>query len=177
MPSYNTGLINQKMRVTGAGLYAVSGLQLPGAGFIDFSYYDASPEYIEFNVPENILLGKANFYFITGNSISSEMYISGVDFYPIPRLDAVIPQTQEVGEFVAVSGKSLSGVQYVSFNNITGTNVSYQSDSGVLLVKVPSGYTTGPIRVSGYHNTGIVSVSSSFDFYGRILICHTREIY
>lgn len=170
MPSYNTGLINQRMRVTGAGLYAVSGLQVPGAGFIDFSYYDANPEYIEFNVPENIVFGDVNFYFITGTTISSPMYVSGVSFFPIPRLDAVIPQTQEVGEFVAVSGKSLSGVQYVSFNNITGTNVSYQSDSGVLLVKVPSGYTTGPIRVSGYYNTGIVSVSSSFDFYGRILI-------
>ena len=170
MPSYNTGLINQKMRVTGAGLYAVSGLQLPGAGFIDFSYYDASPEYIEFNVPENIVLGKANFYFITGRELSSPMYVSGVDFYPIPRLDAVIPQTQEVGEFVAVSGKSLSGVQYVSFNNITGTNVSYQADSGVLLVKVPSGYTTGPIRISGYNNTGMLSVSSDFNFFGRILI-------
>ena len=47
MPSYNTGLINQRMRVTGAGLYAVSGLQVPGAGFIDFSYYDSTPEYIE----------------------------------------------------------------------------------------------------------------------------------
>jgi hypothetical protein len=170
MPSYNTGLINQKMRVTGAGLYAVSGLQLPGAGFIDFSYYDASPEYIEFNVPENIAFGQAKFYFITGTSVSSPMYVSGVDFFPIPRLDAIIPQTQEVGQFVAVSGKSLSGVQYVSFNNITGTNISYQPDSGVLLVKVPSGYTTGPIRVSGYNNTGIVSAASDFNFYGRIYI-------
>jgi len=52
MPTYNTGNINQKMRVTGAGLYALSGLQVPNAGFIDFSYYDASPEYIEFTVPE-----------------------------------------------------------------------------------------------------------------------------
>ena len=170
MPSYNTGLINQKMRVTGAGLYAVSGLQLPGAGFIDFSYYDASPEYIEFNVPESVVFGQANFYFITGDTVSSPMYISGVDFFPIPRLDAVIPQTQEVNQFVSISGKSLSGVQYVSFNNITGTNISYQSDSGVLLVKVPSGYTTGPIRVSGYDNTGIVSVASDFNFYGRISI-------
>jgi len=170
MPSYNTGLINQRMRVTGAGLYAVSGLQVPGAGFIDFSYYDATPEYIEFNVPENILFGQVNFYFITGNTLSSPMFVSGVDFYPIPRLDAVIPQTQEVGEFVAISGKSLSGVQYVAFNNITGTNISYQPDSGVLLVKVPSGYTTGPIRVSGYNNTGIVSTISDFNFFGRIFI-------
>ena len=164
MPSYNTGLINQRMRVTGAGLYAVSGLQVPGAGFIDFSYYDASPEYIEFNVPENIILGQANFYFITGATLSAPMYVSGVDFFPIPRLDAVIPSIQEVGEFVAISGKSLSGVQYVAFNNITGTNISYQPDSGVLLVKIPSGYTTGPITISGYNNTGIVRVSSSFDF-------------
>jgi len=170
MPSYNTGLINQRMRVTGAGLYAVSGLQVPGAGFIDFSYYDATPEYIEFNIPENILFGQVNFHFITGNTLSSPMFVSGVDFYPIPRLDAVIPQTQEVGEFVAISGKSLSGVQYVAFNNITGTNISYQPDSGVLLVKVPSGYTTGPIRVSGYNNTGIVSTTSDFSFYGRIFI-------
>ena len=95
MPTYNTGLINQRMRVTGAGLYAVSGLQLPGAGFIDFSYYDASPEYIEFNVPENVLLGKANFYFITGTTLSSPIYVSGIEFFPIPRLDAVVPQTQQ----------------------------------------------------------------------------------
>jgi len=170
MPTYNTGLINQRMRVTGAGLYAVSGLQLPGAGFIDFSYYDASPEYIEFNVPENVLLGKANFYFITGTTLSSPMYVSGIEFFPIPRLDAVVPQTQDVGQFVAISGKSLSGIQYVSFNNITGTNISYQPSSGVLLVKVPSGYTTGPIRVSGYNDTGIASVSSDFNFYGSIYI-------
>jgi hypothetical protein len=170
MPTYNTGLINQRMRVTGAGLYAVSGLQLPGAGFIDFSYYDATPEYIEFNVPENILLGKANFYFITGTTLSSPMYVSGIEFFPIPRLDSVIPQTQDVGQFVAISGKSLSGIQYVSFNNITGTNISYQPSSGVLLVKVPSGYTTGPIRVSGYNDTGIASVSSDFNFYGSIYI-------
>jgi len=170
MPSYNTGLINQRMRVTGAGLYAVSGLQLPGAGFIDFSYYDSTPEYIEFNVPESVLLGKANFYFITGTTLSSPMYVTGIDFYPIPRLDAVIPQTQEVGQFVAISGKSLSGVQYVAFNNLTGTDISYQPTSGVLLVKVPSGYTTGPIKISGYNNTGIASVSSDFNFYGRISI-------
>jgi hypothetical protein len=170
MPIYNTGLINQRMRVTGAGLYAVSGLQLPGAGFVDFSYYDATPEYMEFNVPENISLGKANFYFITGTALSSPMYVSGIEFFPIPRLDAVIPQIQDVGQFVAISGKSLSGVQYVSFNNITGTNVSYQPASGVLLVKVPSGYTTGPIRISGYNDTGIVSVVSDFNFYGTIYI-------
>lgn len=170
MPSYNTGLINQRMRVTGAGLYAVSGLQVPGAGFIDFSYYEADPEYIEFDIPENIVFGEVNFHFITGNSISSPMYVSGVPFFPIPRLDAVIPQTQEVGEFVSISGKSLSGIQYISFNNIIGTDISYQSDSGVLLVKVPSGYTTGPIKVSGYNNTGIVSATSDFNFYGRILI-------
>ena len=170
MPSYNTGLINQRMRVTGAGLYAVSGLQVPGAGFIDFSYYDSTPEYIEFNVPEDILFGKVNFYFITGLTLSSPMYVSGIDFFPIPRLDAVIPQTQEVGQFVAISGKSLSGVQYVDFNNLTGTNISYEPTSGVLLVKVPSGYTTGPIRISGYNNTGITSVSSDFNFYGRISI-------
>ncbi len=170
MPSYNTGSINQRMRVTGAGLYAVSGLQLPGAGFVDFSYYEADPEYIEFNVPENIVFGEARFHFITGDTISSPMYVSGVPFFPIPRLDAVIPQTQEVGEFVSISGKSLSGIQYVSFNNITGTNISYQPDSGVLLVKVPSGYTTGPIRVSGYNNTGIVPAVSDFNFYGRIFI-------
>jgi hypothetical protein len=170
MPTYNTGLINQRMRVTGAGLYAISGLQVPGAGFIDFSYYDSTPEYIEFNVPEDILLGKVNLYFITGATLSAPMYVSGVDFFPIPRLDAVIPSTQEVGEFVAISGKSLSGVQYVSFNNLTGTNISYQPDSGVLLVKIPSGYTTGPITISGYNNTGIVRVSSSFNFFGSIFI-------
>ena len=170
MPSYNTGLINQRMRVTGAGLYAVSGLQVPGAGFIDFSYYEADPEYIEFDIPENIVFGEVNFHFITGNTISSPMYVSGVPFFPIPRIDAVIPETQEVGEFVSISGKSLSGIQYVSFNNITGTNISYQPDSGVLLVKVPSGYTTGPIKVSGYNNTGIISTTSDFDFYGRIFI-------
>ena len=170
MPSYNTGLINQRMRVTGAGLYAVSGLQVPGAGFIDFSYYDSTPEYVEFNVPEDILFGKVNFYFITGLTLSSPMYVSGIDFFPIPRLDAVIPQTQEVGQFVAISGKSLSGVQYVDFNNLTGTDISYQPTSGVLLVKVPSGYTTGPIRISGYNNTGITSVSSDFNFYGSISI-------
>ena len=170
MPSYNTGSINQRMRVTGAGLYAVSGLQLPGAGFVDFSYYEADPEYIEFNVPENIVFGEARFHFITGDTISSPMYVSGVPFFPIPRLDAVIPQTQEVGQFVAISGKSLSGVQYVDFNNLTGTDISYEPTSGVLLVKVPSGYTTGPIRISGYNNTGITSVSSDFNFYGRISI-------
>jgi hypothetical protein len=170
MPTYNTGLINQRMRVTGAGLYAISGLQVPGAGFIDFSYYDSTPEYIEFNVPEDILLGKVNLYFITGATLSAPMYVSGVDFFPIPRLDAVIPSTQEVGEFVAISGKSLSGVQYVSFNNLTGTDISYQPDSGVLLVKIPSGYTTGPIIISGYNNTGIVRVSSSFNFFGSIFI-------
>ena len=170
MPTYNTGLINQRMRVTGAGLYAISGLQVPGAGFIDFSYYDSTPEYVEFNVPEDILFGKVNFYFITGLTLSSPMYVSGIDFFPIPRLDAVIPQTQEVGQFVAISGKSLSGVQYVDFNNLTGTDISYEPTSGVLLVKVPSGYTTGPIRISGYNNTGITSVSSDFNFYGRISI-------
>ena len=87
MPSYNTGLINQRMRVTGAGLYAVSGLQVPGAGFIDFSYYEADPEYIEFDIPENIVFGEVNFHFITGNTISSPMYFSGVPFFPIPRIN------------------------------------------------------------------------------------------
>lgn len=170
MPTYNTGNINQKMRVTGAGFYALSGLQLPNAGFVDFSYYDASPEYIEFTVPENITLGPVNFYFITGQTVSDPMFVSGVSFYPVPRLDSVSPTTQEAGDFVTISGKSLLGVETVYFNNILGTDVSYNSTSGVLLAKVPYGYTTGPIRVNGFNNTGIVSVLSDFNFYGSIFI-------
>lgn len=170
MPTYNTGNINQTMRVTGFGLYALSGLEVPRQGFIDFSYYDASPEYIEFSVPENISYGDVNFYFITGQSVSDPLFKSGISFFPIPKIDSVTPPSQEVGEFVAISGKSLTGVSYVSFNNITGTNIFYNETSGGLMVKVPSGYTTGPIRISGYNNSGIVNTISNFDFLGRIFI-------
>jgi len=170
MPTYNTGNINQTMRVTGFGLYALSGLEVPRQGFIDFSYYDASPEYIEFSVPENISYGDVNFYFITGQSVSDPLFKSGISFFPIPKIDSVTPPSQEVGEFVAISGKSLTGVSYVSFNNITGTNIFYDEASGGLMVKVPSGYTTGPIRISGYNNSGIVNTISNFDFLGRIFI-------
>lgn len=168
MPTYNTGAINQRMRVTGFGLYALSGIETQGAGFIDFQYYDSTPEYIEFQVPENITYGNINFYFITGQSASDPTFKTGISFYPIPRIDSVFPQTQDVNNFVVVSGKSLSGVDTVWFNNISGTSVSYNNNSGGLVVKVPSGYTTGPIKISGYNNSGIVSQTSTFNYYGKI---------
>lgn len=170
MPTYNTGNINQRMRVTGYGLYALSGLEVPRAGFIDFSYYDADPEYIEFDVPKNISYGPINFHFITGESISDPLYVSGVDFFPIPKIETITPSSQEVGEFVAISGSSLTGVSYVSFNNITGTNIFYNETSGGLMVKVPSGYTTGPVRISGYNGSGIVYSVSDINFFGKIFI-------
>jgi len=170
MPTYSTGNINQTMRVTGYGLYALSGLELPRAGFVDFSYYDANPEYIEFTVPKNISYGPANFYFITGQSITDPLYVSGIDFFPIPKIETITPNTQEVGEYVAISGSSLTGVSYVSFNNITGTNVFYNETSGGLMVKIPSGYTTGPVRISGYNGSGIVYSVSDINFFGKIFI-------
>lgn len=166
--AFNTGAINQRIKITGSGLYALSGVEVSGAGFIDFSYFDSSPEYIEFLVPENITYGNINFYFITGSSVSDPLFKSGVSFYPIPRLDSIFPATQDVNNFVVISGKSLTGVDTVWFNNISGTSVVYDQNSGGLVVRVPSGYTTGPIRVSGYNNSGIVGASSPFYFYGRM---------
>jgi hypothetical protein len=170
MSDYITGSINSICRITGAGFYALSGISLPRAGFIDFNYFYSNPEYVEFTIPENVTYGKANFYFITGNSLSDPLYVSGFNFYPKPRLDSIRPNSQEAGEYVAITGAALSGVTYVSFNNITGTDIFYNEASGGLMVKVPSGYTTGPIIVSGFNNSGIVKSISDFNFLGRIFL-------
>ena len=173
----NTGFIGEKMRVTGYGLYALTGLEVPNVGYIDFQYFDTNPEFIDFTVPEDITFGNINFYIITGQSVSDPPLKSGVPFFPVPRIDAVYPATQEANKLVLISGKSLSGANIVFFNNIRAVDFAYHPPSGGITGYVPTGYTTGPIKISGYNNSGQVVATSNFNFYGKVSLSGFSSSY
>ena len=68
-------------------------------------------------------------------------------FYIGPALTSFTPFRGPTGSIVTITGHNLSGASAVSFNGTTSTNFTINNDS-TLIVTVPEGATTGPVRVT-----------------------------
>ena len=77
----------------------------------------------------------------------------------VPTLTRFSPTSGEAGIQVTLDGSFFTGVSRVEFNGVPATSVSLTSD-GRLSVFVPSGASTGPLRV--VTNAGAVTSSTPF---------------
>ena len=89
---------------------------------------------------------------------------SSSKFLPFPKIEAITPRTASSGQTVFISGQALNTVTGVYFNNksafIAGTG------SGNLSVIVPTGDTTGPVKVVGL--SGVNDTFTGFVTYANI---------
>ncbi len=78
---------------------------------------------------------------------------------PAPEITSFSPTSGPVGTSVSINGNHFNGATEVKFNTTTATNFTVNSNTKIT-AKVPSGATTGPIRVTTDDGTG----TSSTDF-------------
>ncbi len=78
-------------------------------------------------------------------------------FAATPTVDSFTPDSGMVGDGVTITGSSLTGASDVSFNGVSATSFSVDTD-GQITATVPDGATTGPIAVTTVDGRGMTGM-------------------
>ncbi len=108
-------------------------------------------------LPTGVLSGPLSVIAPGGEATSTSSFL--VQSGAVPTLTHVSPNTGGVGTSVTLTGGNFTGTTEVSFNGTPATSFSLAADTH-LFVDVPSGATSGPIRV--LNTSGAVVSSTPF---------------
>jgi hypothetical protein len=89
-----------------------------------------------------------------------------------PTITSFNPTSGPVGTSVRIDGTNLTGVTAVSFNNVNAPGFTVNGAGTRITVAVPTGATTGPIRVTTPSGTA----TSSTNFTVTVVVVHPRAI-
>jgi IPT/TIG domain len=89
-----------------------------------------------------------------------------------PTITSFNPTSGPVGTSVTINGTNFTGVTGVSFNNVNAPGFTVNGAGTKITVAVPTGATTGPIRVTTPRGTA----TSSTNFTVTVVVVHPRAI-
>ena len=89
-----------------------------------------------------------------------------------PTITSFNPTSGPVGTSVRISGTNFTGATAVSFNNVNAPGFTVNGAGTRITVTVPTGATTGPIRVTTPSGTA----TSSTNFTVTVVVVHPRAI-
>jgi len=89
-----------------------------------------------------------------------------------PTITSFNPTSGPVGTSVTINGTNFTGATAVSFNNVNAPGFSVNGAGTKITVAVPTGATTGPIRVTTPSGTA----TSSTNFTVTVVVVHPRAI-
>jgi len=89
-----------------------------------------------------------------------------------PTITSFNPTSGPVGTSVTINGTNFTGATAVSFNNVNAPGFTVNGAGTRITVAVPTGATTGPIRVTTPSGTA----TSSTNFTVTVVVVHPRAI-
>jgi len=89
-----------------------------------------------------------------------------------PTITSFNPTSGPVGTSVRINGTNFAGATAVSFNNVNAPGFAVNGAGTRITVAVPTGATTGPIRVTTPSGTA----TSSTNFTVTVVVVHPRAI-
>jgi hypothetical protein len=89
-----------------------------------------------------------------------------------PTITSFNPTSGPVGTSVRINGTNFTGATAVSFNNVNAPGFAVNGAGTRITVAVPTGASTGPIRVTTPSGTA----TSSTDFTVTVVVVHPRAI-
>jgi hypothetical protein len=89
-----------------------------------------------------------------------------------PTITSFSPTSGPVGTSVTINGTNFSGATAVSFNNVNAPGFTMNGAGTRITVAVPTGATSGPIRVT----TSSGTATSSTNFTATVVVVHPRTI-
>jgi len=89
-----------------------------------------------------------------------------------PTITSFNPTSGPVGTSVTINGTNFTGATAVSFNNVNAPGFTVNGAGTRITVAVPTGATTGPIRVTTPSGTA----TSSTNFIVTVVVVHPRAI-
>ncbi|MEM7343205.1 MAG: IPT/TIG domain-containing protein, partial [Chloroflexota bacterium] len=138
--SPTTGLIGEIVTIAGSGFTGVSNVSLNGLAGTNLNV--VSDSQIQVTVPANATTGLINVINPAGSDLSTENFIVLVE----PQVSGLSPTDGLPGDVVTITGNGFTGVSNVTFNGLSGTNLTIVSDNEIQ-VTVPAGVTNGLIGV------------------------------
>ena len=139
-------------RVTISGLYFVAGttVKFHGTNAPGVSYTGQNGTQIQVNVPTGATTGPITVTTANGTFTTSTNFVTGAG----PIITGFSPIAGVPGTSVTISGINFSSAFSVQFNNVFITKGNIAADTQINAT-VPSGATTGPIKISSPIGTGI----------------------
>jgi hypothetical protein len=136
-----TGKIGDLLVITGSGFYEISSVVFAGNVSGEFREFENE---IKVTVPEFAAWG-----LIQIASVSRQVTgFSTFPFAPEPKITGFYPTTGLPGDTITILGRAFSGVNSVTFNNLSASSFSVVSNSGIIAT-LPTGNTKGYITVFG----------------------------
>ncbi|MEM7346225.1 MAG: IPT/TIG domain-containing protein, partial [Chloroflexota bacterium] len=138
--SPGSGSAGDTITITGSGFTGVSDVRFNGISGTNLVIVSDSE--IQVEVPSGATTGKIRVINTAGNDTSDDDFIVLIG----SKISSFSPGSGSVGDVVTIIGSGFTGVSDVRFNGVSGVNLVIVSDSEIQ-VEVPSGATTGKIRV------------------------------
>jgi hypothetical protein len=104
--------------------------------------------------------GSLTFKFTSDVTVVSSGWAATISCVIVPSVTSFTPTTNSCnpGTVITLTGTNFTGITGVTFNNIPATSYTVNSSTSIT-VTLPSGATTGPIRVSNAQATGVSATS------------------
>ena len=129
-----------------------------------------NPQKITATVPAGATTGPIAVMSPDGTATSSTNFtVTGAG---APTITSFNPTSGPVGTSVKINGTNFTGATAVSFNNMNAPGFTVNGAGTRITVAVPTGATTGPIRVTTPSGTA----TSSTNFTVTVVVVHPRAI-
>src|SRR6266508_5053237 len=129
-----------------------------------------NPQKITATVPAGATTGPIAVKSPDGTATSSTNFtVTGAG---APTITSFNPTSGPVGTSVTISGTNFTGATQVSINNVNAPCFAVNGEGTRITVAVPTGATTGPIRVTTPGGTA----TSSTNFTVTVVVVHPRAI-
>lgn len=129
-----------------------------------------NPQKITATVPTGATTGPIAVMSLDGTATSSTNFT--VTTTGAPTITSFNPTSGPVGTSVRINGTNLAGATAVSFDNVNAQGFAVNGAGTRITVAVPTGATTGPIRVTTPSGTA----TSSTNFTVTVVVVHPRAI-